>query len=146
MSVSYICRRCGRQLMTPQGRTRHEQRCFVTLEQMVKVIGSKMRVDLDSGCVFYLRPDGSDDLTPVICGMGGSRLVLQLKLGRKLLPGHKECACHTCDTPHCINWWHLWVGSQSANIRDAVTKGRWWNNTTRGYGRGRTGMYNVVSE
>ncbi len=32
--------------------------------------------------------------------------------------------CHTCDNPWCINEVHLWIGTQSENIVDALRKGR----------------------
>jgi hypothetical protein len=34
--------------------------------------------------------------------------------------------CHRCDTPACINPDHLFVGTQSDNIRDCMRKGRKW--------------------
>ena len=51
-----------------------------------------------------------------------TRLMLSWKLGRPLQ--REEHACHTCDTPACINPEHLWAGSQRDNIRDAACKGR----------------------
>jgi hypothetical protein len=32
--------------------------------------------------------------------------------------------CHRCDTPNCVNPDHIFIGSASDNIRDAVKKGR----------------------
>jgi DNA invertase Pin-like site-specific DNA recombinase len=33
-------------------------------------------------------------------------------------------ACHTCDTPSCINPEHLWGGTRTQNLLDASKKGR----------------------
>jgi hypothetical protein len=51
------------------------------------------------------------------------RLSLMLREGRQL--GSDEQACHTCDTPRCINPGHLFAGSRSDNAQDAMRKGRW---------------------
>lgn len=51
-----------------------------------------------------------------------SRIVLEEKLGRPLLPG--EVARHTCDNPPCARAEHLEVGSVADNNRDRDERGR----------------------
>lgn len=51
-----------------------------------------------------------------------SRVILEVKLGRPLLPG--MCALHRCDNPPCCNPAHLWEGTNADNSADMVAKGR----------------------
>lgn len=54
------------------------------------------------------------------------RVMLEIALMRPLEPG--ECACHRCNNRKCGNPDHLYVGTQSDNIKQAVRDGRWVNN------------------
>jgi hypothetical protein len=40
--------------------------------------------------------------------------------------------CHTCDERLCVNPHHLWLGSQSDNLKDAAAKGRMFRPDTNG--------------
>lgn len=53
-----------------------------------------------------------------------ARVVLALLHGSSALDDG-AVACHRCDNPPCCNPDHLYVGSQSANIRDAIERGRY---------------------
>ena len=42
----------------------------------------------------------------------------------------KHLACHSCDNTHCVNPKHLWQGTHTDNLIDAIRKGR--TNNPRG--------------
>lgn len=48
------------------------------------------------------------------------RLAYRL-FGGELGNGH---VCHRCDTPSCVNPDHLWLGTNTDNVRDKIAKGR----------------------
>ena len=48
---------------------------------------------------------------------------LRYELEGRRLKAH-ELACHTCDTPSCVNPEHIFIGDGSANQQDSIAKNR----------------------
>jgi hypothetical protein len=72
---------------------------------------------------------------PCISVNGASKLVTRIVMER--VSGaplsNDELMCHTCDTPRCVNPWHLYSGDDATNTADKIERCR----QARGDGSGR---------
>lgn len=50
------------------------------------------------------------------------RLLYELVTGKTLTPNIK--VCHSCDNSKCLQFDHLWAGTQQQNMQDCSRKGR----------------------
>ena len=86
----------------------------------------KYRVDLATGC--WLWTDHVDEDGYGIIWVGGKKRTkrahrVSLELRGETIP-QDTLVCHTCDTRHCVNPRHLYVGTNQQNIADMVRRGR----------------------
>lgn len=80
---------------------------------------------LDSGCLIWNGAKAGSGLYPVIRDWDNrqrrvSRILLEMFVGAQ----DNKLACHSCDTPACINISHLYWGTPKENMEDMVSKGR----------------------
>jgi hypothetical protein len=110
----------------------------MTLEQIFSIVDSIS--PNENGCkIWPLSLAGSGLYACAVIPDGGTsrvhRRVLVRKLGREILSGY--CACHTCDTPACVNEDHLWEGTNADNTTDAKAKHRLASGRNHGmFGKG----------
>lgn len=84
----------------------------------------RYRIDEQTGCWIWLGatlPNGYPSMRKNKIHILAYRYSYELKYGQIPLGMN---ACHKCDTPMCVNPDHIFIGSQSDNIRDMVLKKR----------------------
>lgn len=86
---------------------------------------ARRSVETDCGCLEWTGAKCVNGYGRVkVCGKlhGAHRLAVLVRDGS--LPPSGLFVCHSCDNPSCINPDHLFVGTNSDNMRDAFAKGR----------------------
>lgn len=96
--------------------TRIEDRFFSKFKK-----GSKNSCWLWKGCIFKNTRYGYIDQINPRKKILAHRFSYEAHKGR--IPEGK-IVCHTCDIRNCVNPHHLWLGTQSDNIKDCIAKGR----------------------
>lgn len=64
--------------------------------------------------------------------MIGAHVASYLMFNNTFIQKDKNLICHSCDNPKCVNPAHLWAGSASDNIQDALNKNRAYKGVLNG--------------
>jgi hypothetical protein len=94
------------------------------MTEIMKRLFERTKID-DNGCWIWQEGKATDGYGQTRIGADTTRLVHRIMyreaygdFDRKML------ICHKCDTPACCNPDHLFIGTNSDNVRDAANKGR----------------------
>lgn len=87
------------------------------IETILKLI-KPIHIEDELGCWFR-----NDDwsIYSVVDGIGAHRISFEIFI-EPIINNHE--ICHHCDRKGCVNPWHLFQGTHSDNMRDAIRKGR----------------------
>jgi hypothetical protein len=91
----------------------------MTLQQLELALMIHISILEDKGCWYKTNTDWSNYTT--INGEIAHRLIYRMYIGPLK---HKQEICHTCDRRGCFNPSHLFQGTHSDNMKDAINKGR----------------------
>lgn len=80
----------------------------------------------NTGCILWFKGTSSDGYGAL--NINGkyfrAHRLSWIEANGPIPPGPKQCVCHKCDTPQCINPDHLWLGSKADNSADRDNKKR----------------------
>ena len=98
------------------------------MSTLVERFWDKVSPEPNSGCWFWIGAYNKDGYGSIFIGpkRGRTRLAthVSLEIDERSRPSKKHHALHTCDNPSCVNPSHLWWGTHSENMSDALKKGR----------------------
>jgi hypothetical protein len=96
----------------------------------------------ESGCWIWMRaaPNGYGQIWNGYKVVPAHRLSWEIYHDQEM-PAHLD-ACHSCDVCECINPAHIWPGTVSQNILDAIKKGRFTPTQPTGPNKGKTHCVN----
>jgi hypothetical protein len=85
------------------------------------------KVTRGDGCWLWTGYRNRDGYGSINLGSGANVMLLTHRVSWTLAHGEiptGQYVCHHCDTPACVRPDHLFLGDQSANMKDGVAKGR----------------------
>lgn len=116
------CARCAREL-APNRKT-HCTPCAGLLRHERSVARFNAHIDKTGDCWVWngaINPNGYGAAT--VGKAKGFAHRVQWMLTHGPIP-KKQCVCHRCDNPRCVNPDHLFLGTYRDNIHDSMQKGR----------------------
>lgn len=104
------------------GMTKHLGSCITSLMVFLEQHAGVLTFDPSTNCLIWSGRLANGGYARLGDHRRVTRVLLELFLERSLTP--VEYACHTCDTPPCVNWLRLWPGTAKDNALDMLAKGR----------------------
>ena len=122
------CPRCGNQFAATNNRRKFCSRtCACSGTQRAwrdPVVYFSNNADVGEDCWIWKGPLNSKGYGSLSVNgkvVGSHRFSWELHNGKII---ERMVVCHHCDNPSCVNPDHLFIGSQSVNLRDSAEKGR----------------------
>ena len=121
------CRQCGIefQLKRPDRPTACSRKCGQLLRQC-QPLSERFwsKVQKSEGCWLWQASLNTSGYGHILVANGTIRPAHQVAWFLETGDWPDLCVCHHCDTPRCVRFAHLFLGSHAENMRDMTRKGR----------------------